>query len=345
MPIDPAERLLNLIIALTHTRVRMTRAQIRATVVGYEPSDDHGSPAEARKREAAFERMFERDKDELRRMGIPLRTVVDPTHGDEIGYKVDASDAAMPGIEFTAAEAAALAIAAEYWQGATLGPDAHQGLTKIASASSAAPRAPLTLGAKASSTSDATATIVDARARRTAVTFDYTSASAGHSTRTVEPWQIILRAGAEYLYAFDRDRGEPRTFRLGRIHGTVTTVGGEDAYTIPQPLPDPSWGDTGASHTAVLGLRPEAGHAIRRRGTLADTAGDWDLVEVQYRHADAIKDEVLGLSGRARVVSPESLAEQVRGEATAALHVAERAGLGGDTLENIPADDGGVDRG
>lgn len=326
MAVDPAERLLNLIIALTHARVRLTRAQIRATVVGYEPSATHVSPDEARKREAAFERMFERDKDELRRMGIPLRTVVDPTHGDEIGYKVDASDAAMPGIDFTAAEAAALALAAEYWQGATLGPDANQGLTKIASASSAAPRTPLTLGAKASSTSDATATIVDARARRTAVTFDYTSARAGLSTRIVEPWQIILRAGAEYLYAFDRDRGEPRTFRLGRIHGTVTTVGGEDAYVIPQPLPEPSWGDTGAAHTAVLGLRPEAGHTIRRRGTLAGTEGDWDLVEVQYRHADAVKDEVLGLSGRARVMSPESIAEQVRSEAAAALRVAAAAG-------------------
>lgn len=323
MAVDPAERLLNLIIALTHARVRMTRAQIRATVVGYEPPDSRLTPDEARKREAAFERMFERDKDELRRMGIPLRTVVDPTHGDEIGYKVDASDAAMPGIDFTAAEAATLALAAEYWQGATLGADAHQGLTKIASASSAAPRTPLTLGAKASSTSDATAAIVDARARRMAVSFDYTSASAGHSTRTVEPWQIILRAGAEYLYAFDRDRSEPRTFRLGRIHGNVVTVGPEGAYSIPDPLPEPSWGDTGAEHTAVVGLRPESGHAIRRRGAPTGTDGDWDLVEVSYRHADALAAEVLSLAGRARVVSPESLAERVAVEAAAALRVAE----------------------
>jgi proteasome accessory factor B len=337
MAIDPAERLLNLIIALTHARVRMTRAQIRATVVGYEPADDHLATDESRRREAAFERMFERDKDELRRMGIPLQTVVDPTHGDEIGYKIDASDAAMPGIDFTSAEAAALALAAEYWQGATLGPDAHQGLTKIASASSAAPRTPLTLGARASSTSDATATIVEARARRIAVSFDYTSASAGHSTRTVEPWQIILRAGAEYLYAFDRDRGAPRTFRLGRIHGNVTTVGKEGGYSIPQPLPEPSWGDTGTAHTAVVGLRPEAGHAIRRRGTIVGTERDWDLVEVQYRHADAIKDEVLALAGRARMVSPTPIAEQVRGEAAAALRIAELS------LDNEPA--GGGDRG
>jgi proteasome accessory factor B len=313
----------------------MTRAQIRSTVVGYEATETHLSPEEERRRDAAFERMFERDKDELRRMGIPLQTVVDPTHGDEIGYKIDASDAAMPGIDFTSAEAATLALAAEYWQGATLGPDAHQGLTKIASATSAAPRTPLTLGARASSTSDATATIVEARARRQAVSFDYTSASAGLSTRTVEPWQIILRAGAEYLYAFDRDRGQPRTFRLGRIHGKVTTVGKEGGYAIPEPLPDASWGDTGVAHTAVVGLRPEAGHAIRRRGTVIGTEGDWDLVEVQYRHADAIKDEVLGLAGRARMIAPESIAADVVSEAAAALKVASQPssielGGGGD---------------
>lgn len=337
MSVDPAERLLNLIIALTHARVRMTRAQIRNAVVGYEPADGHLSHEEARRREAAFERMFERDKEELRRMGIPLQTVVDPTHGDEIGYKIDASDAAMPGIDFTPAEAAALALAAEYWQGATLGPDAHQGLTKIASTSSAAPRTPLALGARASSTSDATAAIVEARARRMAVSFDYTSASAGLSTRTVEPWQIILRAGAEYLFAFDRDRGEPRTFRLGRIHGTVTTVGKEGAYTIPQPLPGAAWGDTGTTHTAVIGLRPEAGHAIRRRGHALGTEGDWDLVEVQYRHADAITDEVLTLAGRARVMSPDAIAVEVADEAAAALRVAE------DSLSTEP--DGGVDHG
>src|SRR5690606_28953887 len=76
--IDPAERLLNLIIALTHARTRMTRAQIRESVAGYEPLPAGLSEKEAARRDAAFERMFERDKDDLRRMGIPLQTVVDP---------------------------------------------------------------------------------------------------------------------------------------------------------------------------------------------------------------------------------------------------------------------------
>ena len=47
--IHPAERLLNLVIALVNTSARMTKEQIRRSVAGYAdaPSDD------------AFERMFE----------------------------------------------------------------------------------------------------------------------------------------------------------------------------------------------------------------------------------------------------------------------------------------------
>lgn len=323
MAIDPAERLLNLIIALTHARVRMTRAQIRRSVVGYEATDTGLSADDARRKDSAFERMFERDKDELRRMGVPLQTVVDPTHGDEIGYKIDASDAAMPAIDFSPAEAAALALAAEYWQGAMLGPDANQGLTKIASATQSVPRTPLTLGARTSAASDATAVIVDARARRMAVQFEYTSEGSGTLTRTVEPWQLLLRGGAEYLYGFDRDRSEARTFRLRRIHGAMRAVGPEGVYEIPRPLPGPDGGSRAAARTAVIGLRPETGHSLRQSGRLVGVEGDWDLVEVEYRYADALTGVVLGLGGMAKVVSPETLADEVRRHAHSALAVAE----------------------
>jgi len=323
MATDPAERLLNLIIALTHARVRMTRAQIRRSVVGYESTDTGLSADDARRRDSAFERMFERDKDELRRMGVPLQTVVDPTHGDEIGYKIDASDAAMPAIDFSPAEAAALALAAEYWQGAMLGPDAHQGLTKIASATQSVPRTPLTLGARTSAASDATAVIVDARARRMVVQFEYTSEASGTLTRTVEPWQVLLRGSAEYLYGFDRDRAEPRTFRLSRIHGVMRAVGPDGAYTIPRPLPGPDWGSRAAVRLAVIGLRPETGHVLRQSGRLVGVEGDWDLVEVEYRYADALTGVVLGLGGMAKVVSPDTLVDEVRRHAHSALAVAE----------------------
>lgn len=322
MAIDAAERLLNLIIALTHARVRMTRAQIRASVAGYEQTGAAASPAEEAKRDAAFERMFERDKDELRRLGVPLRTVVDPTHGDEIGYTIDASEAAMPALDFTPSQLAALAVAAEYWRDATLGPDARQALTKIASIAPGTPATTVGLGARPSHSSEALATIVEARARRQAVTFEYTSARSGLARRTVEPWHIVLRGPAEYLYGFDRDREAPRMFRLRRIHGAVKAIGPEDAYEIPGDTEAPAWGETGTELTATVALRPEAGHRLRARGTYVGTQGDRDLFEVPYRHADELRDEVLALAGAARVVEPVEVAELVRSYATAAADLA-----------------------
>ena len=71
--------------------------------------------------------MFERDKEDIRRMGIPLQTVVDPAHGDEIGYRIDPSNAAMAPIDLEPAEFAVVALAQEFWSDATVGADDSSG--------------------------------------------------------------------------------------------------------------------------------------------------------------------------------------------------------------------------
>src|SRR5690606_8621115 len=83
------ERLLNLVLALLSTRQPLSRARIRLAVPDYADGSDE-----------AFERMFERDKDELRALGIPLRTEpIDPFFDDEPGYRIDQREYALPQIE------------------------------------------------------------------------------------------------------------------------------------------------------------------------------------------------------------------------------------------------------
>ena len=119
--IAPAERLLNLVIALVNTAGRMTKEQVRTSVAGYQeaPSDD------------AFERMFERDKDTLRDLGIPILTVTDAGHGDDIGYRVDLDAYALPPLDLTAAELGVLAMAAQVWQDQAVRADTTRALTKL----------------------------------------------------------------------------------------------------------------------------------------------------------------------------------------------------------------------
>ncbi len=322
MAIDPAERLLNLIIALTHARVRMTRAQIRASVAGYEPADTSLPPAEFARKEAAFERMFERDKDDLRRMGIPLQTVVDPAHGDEIGYRIDPSNAAMKPIDLEPAERAVLALAAEFWSDASVGADARQAITKVASGAGPVPQFELPLAARSAASSEAIVTIAEACHRRQAVTFEYSPVASGTSVRTVDPWLIVLRSGAQYLIGFDHDRQAQRTFRLSRVVGAVQPVGPENAYEIPEVVDHGAGEGDGPASVAVVALKPESGHSLRERGEYMGSEDGWDVYSVPYRYADALRDEVLRLGGNARAVEPAEIARMVKDHAVAALEVA-----------------------
>lgn len=319
MAIDPAERLLNLIIALTHARVRMTRAQIRESVAGYDPGDDSQTPAEAARKDAAFERMFERDKDDLRRMGIPLQTVVDPTHGDEIGYRIDPSHAAMPPIDLTPAEQAVVALAAEFWSDSTVGSDARQALTKVVSTGSLVPAIELPFAVRSAAATEALAVLAEARSRRQAVTFEYHAASSGVALRTVEVWQFRFRLGAQYVLGLDTNRNAARTFRLSRIVGPVRLVGTEGAYSIPDPLPDE--GQTQQSKTAMLAVRPESGHLFRQVGRVVDSRDGFDVIEVDFLHEDELRDQVLMLGGAVRVLEPSELAQSIAEYASAAVEV------------------------
>ena len=68
----------------------------------------------------AFERMFERDKETLRELGVPVVTVHGPAHGDDPGYRVDLDAYALPPMDLSAAQLAVLGLAAELWQDQTL---------------------------------------------------------------------------------------------------------------------------------------------------------------------------------------------------------------------------------
>src|SRR3954468_5057054 len=99
------ERLLNLVVCLLATRRYLTAEQIRQAVPGYPDGSE------------AFKRMFERDKEELRELGIPLET---GSEGDEeTGYRIQRQAYELPEIQLTPDEAAVLGLAARVWQRAS----------------------------------------------------------------------------------------------------------------------------------------------------------------------------------------------------------------------------------
>jgi predicted DNA-binding transcriptional regulator YafY len=213
------ERLLNLVIALLSTRTPLSRAVIQASVAGY---DTDASVA-------AFERMFERDKDELRSMGIPITTVTD-VHGEVQGYVIDAEEYALAGVEFTADEIAVLNLAAQVWDDAVLESAAVTAVRKLESAveDSAAP-IPQTFGVLTAKDAALLPLLRAVREHRV-VRFAYLKPGDDHvSQRSVEPWALRSLDGHWYLSGRDVDRNEQRVFRVSRIEGTVQVTAQEFA--------------------------------------------------------------------------------------------------------------------
>ena len=161
------ERLVNLVICLLATRRFLTAAQIAETVPGYEHDRDDPRAHEA------FQRKLERDKAELRALGVPLETGTDSVFDTEPGYRIARREYALPDISLEPDEAAVVGIAARLWQHAGLAAAASSGLAKLRAAGiEVDPQA--TLGVEPVVTADAAfGPLVTAARERSEVTFDY----------------------------------------------------------------------------------------------------------------------------------------------------------------------------
>lgn len=311
--VDPAERLLDLVIALTHAQHRMTKSQIRAQVNGY------GAAASTE----SFERMFERDKDALRELGIPLVTDTDATHADDVGYRIDTGGYALPPVSLTPAEVGVLSLAAQLWQDASMRGPASRGLTKLRAVGPAPePDAGAGIALRVRAPEAAFSALLAAVTDRRAVAFTYRAASTGQvRRRVVEPWRLICQDRGWYVVGLDRDRRAPRAFRLSRIEGRVVPTGPAGAVAVPAAVDATDLLATalGTGGTARLALLPERGAALRARAVGPATAdGARDVVAVPFEDVEPFAEELAGYADAVVVLDPPELREAVRRRLTAA---------------------------
>ena len=178
------ERLLNLVLVLLYTRRPLPKAQIRTLVPQY------GQSASTE----AFERMFERDKDELRELGIPLVTEdIDPLHEDEPGYRIHQREYALPDISFEPDELAVLGLASRTWAQASLAGPAAQALRKLKAAGVERDvDALIGIEPRLRTTEPAFDAVKDGVLRRVPLRFSYRRPEAAEATeRHVQPWSLV----------------------------------------------------------------------------------------------------------------------------------------------------------
>jgi len=295
--LDRTERLLNLVIALMASAQPMSRASIRDRIPGYDGND------------VAFERKFERDKDELRSMGIPIHTVVD-SGGEVQGYRITASDYALPDLDLTVAERAAIGVAGQAWSEAIAGPVAGRAMLKL---NSTRPHVDEHLSSSIQLTSREAALLPLMTAVRGAldITFDYQRpADPEPSSRQVSPWGLRAAQGSWYLVGFDHQRQSPRTFRLSRFRGPVT-VGSSPRLVDPPvgfSLSEPQ--GTQDTISALVRIEPGAGATLLR---MAKSTARHEVVEVTSSDAAQLTSAVCAAGASAVVLEPDDIIRRVCG--------------------------------
>jgi proteasome accessory factor B len=301
-----AERLVNLVICLLSTRQFLSAERIREAVPGYEAADG------SERVDEAFKRMFERDKAELRDLGIPLETGHNSVFDTEEGYRITRREYELPPIEFDAAEAAAVGIAARLWQSATLGAPARSALIKLRAGGTDVD-ATGTPGAvpHIDASEPGLPALLDAARHSQAVHFDYLKSGSGApEKRTVEPWGVLSWRRRWYVVGRDRDRGEARSFRLSRITSDVDVFGKPGGYKRPSQLDLLGY---------VAGRAPDQGRIahVRVQGSgggrlrrLAD-ADDDGVLTISFADTGSLAGIVASAGTAARALDPADLVDAV----------------------------------
>jgi proteasome accessory factor B len=305
------ERLVNLVICLLATRRFLTAAQIAATVPGYEHNPDNPREHEA------FQRKFERDKAELRSLGVPLETGTDSVFDTEPGYRIARREYALPEIPLSPDEAAAVGVAARLWRHAGLAAAASSGLTKLRAAGvEVDPHA--TLGVEPVVSVDAAfAPLVAAAQQRRRVRFDYRVPEQDETrTRRLQPWGVVCWRGRWYVVGHDLDRDATRCFRLSRVVGEVTATGPAGAFAPPADVDLIShvarWsGPAERQGRARVLVRPGRADGVRRWAERVEPATDGDVLTLPYHCADGLASWLVSYGADVRVLEPPEVRDAV----------------------------------
>ncbi len=293
------ERLINLVAALLEAQRPLTIDELRFRLPGYAEND------------SSFRRAFERDKEALRELGVPLVTEpLDPLHPDIVGYRVpkEAYYLRDPGLEGDELAALHLAASAVRMEGA----DGVAALWKLGGELAEEGPAPAvgSVAVAALPGADHLAVLFGAISARRPVAFGYHGRA-----RRVDPWRLSFRNGHWYLAGFDHGAGDERSYRLDRVESEVTAEGEAGSFERAPAAAGavPAAWEMGEGEAVVARLlvdADQAGWAVGFVGadSVAERRPDGSVVlAVSVTNRPAFRSFVLGFLDHAEILGPPEL--------------------------------------
>jgi len=266
--VDKAERLINLTMALLASRRFLSKNEIYTIVPGYSGS------AETK------ERMFERDKNDLRDLGLEIEVGNDdPLFDDEAGYRIDAQRYSFDLGELDGVDLALLSLSAANWQSSLLSKSGQSAIRKLESISASSDTELLHLPHYSPEVPGKHFEILwTAITNRRIVSFTYSSQRDSH--RTIEPYGLTLNRGFWYLVGRDLDKGEIRLFKVVRIEDDLEMESSKKSFEKPDPstLRTLMRNDGGSEESIEVELSIAQGRAfeIRRVAQVQASSDEWE---------------------------------------------------------------------
>ncbi|MHB1172784.1 MAG: helix-turn-helix transcriptional regulator [Lacisediminihabitans sp.] len=317
------ERLFSLVLALLATKTGLTKNEILSTVQGYRQKFSQSGD------NANLERQFERDKDDIRDLGVPLETVDSPGqsgNNQNLRYRIPRGAYELPAdISFSAEETALLSLAAMVWREGSLSAESRRAIVKLRSQGVTLDEPVLGYAPRLRVRDTAFEPLRAALDKNAIVRFAYLKpGEADASIRTVAPLALIQHQGRWHLNAREPDTGMTKTFLLRRIVSQVSTTGktfaapdGDQTEAALREL-EAVWN----AHTAEVDVVPDSDAATRlhkRRGTTSTASG---TLLLHYSDENIFADELAGYGPEVLVISPPDVRAAVRSRlvSTAAAH-------------------------
>lgn len=310
MAVTKTERLVNLTMALLAAQRFMPKGEIFRKVAGYD------SPEATQE---AKERMFERDKDDLRSLGIEIEVASqDPLFEDEPGYRIRSDRYRMPPKSFTGSELATIATALSIYSSDELGRHSKNLMQRIRILQEVTPDSEIELSSTFALDESILLEVAAALAVRQTINFSYRKPGQSESQqRTVNPMGLCAWRDSWYLVGEDLEVNEIRVFKLERFTREISRRGAAGSYEIPSDFAVRDYVVMlqGRQDLAIVAdLKVRRGRGLRLRGiaqSLLNLDEDWDQIRVSFEsEADALA-QVLWYGSDIELIAPTALRTKI----------------------------------